>query len=967
MPTSRPTRRTSALALATLLTLYLVAPVNAARADEKPAVDFKRDIGPLLAGRCVRCHYPGNEKGDLSLATVADLLENGYVEPGNPDDSLLLELVSPGADGEAPQMPKDARPLSADEVALLRRWIEQGAKWPKDVILREPPRADAAWWSLQPLQQTQPPNPPDIPADWSRHAIDRFVFAALAKKGLRPNPPADRRTWLRRVTYDLTGLPPTPAELAAFEKDDAPGAYERVVARLLGSAAYGEQWGRHWLDVIRFGESTGFERNVIIDNLWPFRDYVIRSFNDDKPIDQLIREHLAGDVLAPHDPQVSIGTAFLVCGPYDNVGNQDPVQAAQIRANTIDEMIRATGEAFLGLTIGCARCHDHKFDPLTQADYYSLYATFAGVFHGARPMGTPEQVQQRRRKLEPLERQVKQLSDQRKQLYDTIVARAESRSKQLEAEWTRPPVDRRETTETFSPVIARFVRLTAEGRDTDPKARTGFGIDEFEIYSAGESPVNVALASRGAKATGASRQARDFADAYSPQLTIDGDFGARWIAAGPTLTIELPQPTRIDRVTFSSDRHGAAGNHPVAAFVCEYRIEVSTDGKQWTRVADSHDRRPVSPAHRRHRLVQATITAAERQSLRELDASLAELRRRIASVPPIPSWWAGQFRSAPGPFHVFLGGSPQRHGPEVRPRSIAVFAANVPPYELPSDSPESQRRLALARWITSRQNALTLRVLANRVWLGHFGQGIVNTPSDFGFMGEKPTHPQLLDWLAGELARNGWRLKPLHRQIVLSQTYRQSSSWRESAARIDADSRLLWRFPPRRLSAEELRDTILSIAGVLDRRMGGPGFRLYDYLQDNVATYVPRDSVGPETYRRSVYHQNARAARVDVLSDFDLPDCAFPAPRRRTTTTPLQALTMLNHSFTLDMARQLSERLRRQSGNDVNTGVAIAYQLAYGRTPDKAEQEKCAEFIHEFGWEAWCRVLLNTNELIYIR
>ena len=446
---------------------------------------------------------------------------------------------------------------------------------------------------------------------------------------------------------------------------------EKLIDRLLASPHYGEQWGRHWLDVVRFGESRGFERNEIIDNAWPFRDYVIRSLNEDKPFDVLVREHLAGDVIGKDQPGVEVGVTFLVGGPYDDVGNQDAAQAAQIRANTIDEMIRATAEAFLGLTVGCARCHDHKFDPVLQRDYYGLYATFAGVYHGSRAVATAEQRQARDEALRPL-------NENRDRL-----------TKQLAA--------------------------------------------------------------------------------------LDA---------------------AIDKLS---------------------------------------------------------------QQQADLNRQLAEVNRQINAVPPLPTWWVGEFKPITDKFQVFLGGDPQRRGAEVVPASLSALDAVAPPYRLSDDAAEGQRRLQLAEWITYPDNPLTPRVLANRIWHYHFGTGIVETPSDFGYMGGRPTHPELLDWLARQIQQHGWRLKPLHRQILLSETYRQSSAFRADAAAVDADSRYLWRFPPRRLAAEEIRDTMLSVAGKLDPKMGGPGFRLYRYLQDNVSTYIPLDEHGPETYRRAVYHQNARA------------------------------------------------------------------------------------------------------------
>lgn len=830
-------------------------------------------------------------------------------------------------------------------------------------------QAETTWWSLRPLSDAQPPQIRGGPAEWAEwasHPIDRFVYARLAERGLSPNPPASKRSLIRRATYDLTGLPPTPEEVAEFLDDTSPGAYERLIDRLLASPRYGERWGRHWLDVVRFGESNGFERNVLINNLWPFRDYVIRSLNEDKPFDQLVREHLAGDVVGQGDREVEVGTAFLVCGPYDNVGNQDPQQAAQIRANTIDEMIRATTEAFLGLTVGCARCHDHKFDPIGQADYYALYATFAGVEHGSRGLATPEEKQDRAARLEPLEQHRSRLEEQKAALQQSILDRARQKATDYANRWVRPPVDRRGTEEVFPPVSARYVRLVVEGQEQQPSARTGYNIEEFEIWTAGETPRNVALASAGASAKGRSRTADDFAGAYSAALTIDGETGARWIASGPELTIKLARPSRIGRVLFYSDKSGQAGDHPVANFVCEYRLLVSLDGKEWTEIANSHDRRPVNPAHENHRLRELEIRPDEREALADLQRQIEEVDHEIADLPNPPEWWVGRFHEAPGPFHVFLGGSPQRKGPEVVPSSLSALADVVPPYALGDDSPEAERRLALAEWLVHPDNPLTPRVLANRLWHYHFGRGIVATPSDFGAMGGLPSHPELLDWLARQIHKHQWRLKPLHRLIMTSQTYRQSCAHRAEAAETDADARFLWRFPPRRLSAEEIRDTLLAISGRLDPQMGGPGFRLYRYLEDNVATYVPLDRPGPETYRRSVYHQNARACSVDLLTDFDSPDCARAAPRRDSTTSPMQALTMLNHQFTLDMANYLAMRIEGEVGAVPADQVRRAFALAYCRSPGEEELCHACELIEDHGLAAFCRVLFNTNELIYV-
>ncbi|MGB7343632.1 MAG: DUF1553 domain-containing protein [Pirellulaceae bacterium] len=914
------------------------------------------DVAKVFADRCVSCHNDANTKGDFRLDQREALFGSGMVQAGD-EYSTLLSVI----DGPDQSMPKDAPPLSQADVELIRKWVVDGAAWPEGRTITEKPKADKSWWSLQPIAKA--------PADSD---IDSFIDDALAKAGLQRNPPADRRMLIRRATYDLTGLPPTPAEVAQFVADEDPQAYEKLIDRLLASSHYGQRWGRHWLDVVRFGESNGFERNVIINDLWPFRDYVIKSFNDDKPFDQMLVEHLAGDVVAPGDFDVEMGSAFLVAGPYDNVNNQDADQVAQIRANTIDEMIRSTSEAFLGLTVGCARCHNHKFDPIEQADYYRLYATFAGTRHGSRVIATDAQKKARQKKVSPLNAMKAELTEQKKKIDQAIHQRIKEHADEHAKRWTRPKVDRTGTTERFEPVMAKFVRLTCESQDLNPATGNGFRLDEFEVWSsvAGEASAsqNVALMSAGATASGPSREIEDFPGAYGPHLAIDGKAGARFISASNHFTVQLAEPTEIEKVVFSSARGERIAEHKKFVFVADYRIDVSSDGETWTEVANGRDRTSANDSHRNHRLRVAETTDEERGSLAELNKQIAKLTRDVNAIEPLPTAWVGNHVAdeVKGPFHVFIGGSPKRNGDVVVPASLSTLSDTAPAYELSDDATETDRRLKLAKWLVDVDNPLTPRVIANRLWHYHFGTGIVSTPNDFGFMGGRPSHPELLDYLASKLLDADWRLKSIHKQIMMSQTYRQSSHFNEDAAKTDSDARLLWRFPPRRLSAEEIRDTILLISGKLDARQGGPGFRLYNYLQDNVATYVPLDEHGPETYRRAVYHQNARAARTDLMTDFDQPDCAFSASRRAETTTPLQALTTLNHKFTLDMAGFLAQRLESAS-TESRDQVALAFQLAYGREPTGQETADCVELIESHSLKAFCRVVLNTSELIHVR
>jgi mono/diheme cytochrome c family protein len=971
-----PVRRGSGLLLAGALLLAQPGGPRAQAADLTPGQlqFFENKIRPVLAGQCYECHSAQAKKlkRGLRLDTKAGWQQGGdsgmpAIVPGDVENSPLIRAVRHD-DADLAMPPKQPK-LSDAVIADLTAWVRMGAPDPRAGVT-EPKRADKSWWSLQPLARVEPPAPAGLPRAWARSPIDRFVFDRLAARGLKPNPRAEPRVLIRRLAYDLTGLPPTPEEVSDFERAfrrDPDASVEALVDRLLASPRYGERWGRHWLDVVRFGESRGFERNEIIPNAWPFRDYVIRSLNEDKPFNEFIVEHLAGDVVGKGRPEIEVGVAFLTLGPYDDVGNQDPVAAANIRAATVDDMVAATGAAFLGLTINCARCHYHKFDPVPTEDYYRVKAAFDGVSHASRALSTAEERQRHEATVKPLRERRAVLAGDKAALEKVILDRAKATAP---APGTlRPKASAHLTEEKFAPVPARFVRLTALAQSGNAKSGVGARVDEFEVWAAGPEPRNVALAAAGARASGVTgHEARDFAGAYGIGLVNDGKFSERWFfGSPPVLTIVLPRLETVERVTFSHDRL-AMSDTPVdglGPMLTEYEVHVSSDGTNWQQVADSSGRQPFDEAHARQRHLRRA-TDEERARMKELDRQIGATDGEIARVPAPAPVWAGSFAQPGAVPVVFQGGDPMKPGDVVPPASLSVLDRVTPAYVQATNAPEAERRLALAKWIVRDDNPLTARVLANRVWQHHFGAGIVDTPSDFGFLGGRPTHPELLDWLARRLQFHGWRLKPLHREIVLSQAWQQSSNWREAGAKADQEARLLWRFPPRRLEAEEARDTMLAVAGKLDLRAGGPGFRLYEYKQDNVATYVPLDRHGPETWRRAVYHQNARASVVDVLSDFDLPDNAFPAPRRSNTTTPLQALTLLNHSFTLDMAAALTERTAREAGPDHAGRIRRAYALALQRAPSAKELAAALKLAESHGLAAFCRALLNANELMRV-
>jgi len=854
-------------------------------------------------------------------------------------------------------MPPKKPKLPDAVIADIATWINMGAPDPREGVQVEAKRADKTWWSLQP-NKTDLVTSPDI---------DDFILEKLKAQGLDFNSPADPRTLIRRMTYDLHGLPPTPEEVESFVADHTTNtrAIKDLIERLLASPRYGERWGRHWLDVVRFGESNGFERNFIIDDLWPFRDYVIKSINDDKPFDQFIIEHLAGDVIGKDNPQVEIGSAFLVAGPYDDVGNQDPVAQANIRAATLDDMITATGSAFLGMTINCARCHHHKFDPIPTEDYYRVRAAFEGVTHGRRAVSTKQQRTDYESAIKPLNDELAVLTKERAALEKDIDVRAQKAFSAYNP--TRPKVDPLGTDESFGPVQAQQLRFVIHGFTNDPLSRTarpeGGKLTEFRVWSSDGR--NVALASNGTTAEGAkSAVAEDFPEAYGPQYCIDGTTGEAWfIGSPPVLTLKFARPETIERITFvnargdrDTDESRVRGATPV-----HYEVQVSLDGQSWKTVATDEGREPWSTAHGIAMSRSKVTSTEEKTRLAELAKSIAAVNAQINKVPKLPQVWAGIFAQPKEKTFLHRGGDPMKPGPEVLPASLNLLDQSTKSYELPSHTAEGERRLALAKWIVDRNNSLTPRVLANRVWHYHFGTGIVDTPSDFGFLGGKPTHPELLDYLAAKLVAGGWKLKALHREIMLSKVYQQSAAGHEVGMKQDAVSRLLWRFPPRRLSAEELRDTMLAVAGVLKLEpMGGPGFRLYKYTQNNVSTYFPLDVHGHDTYRRAVYHQNARASVVDILSDFDLPDIAFAAPRRANTTTPLQALTMMNHGFILDMAKASSTRFEKSDP------IGSAWRIIFQREPSATERKAAEALVTANGLDALARALLNSNELLYL-
>jgi hypothetical protein len=916
---------------------FLVGAAPGRAADPGPA--FRKEIAPLLQARCLRCHGDGRRKGDLDLSDRQTMLDGGasgaVVRPGRAADSRLFRYVR---DRKMPP----GKPLAAAEVELLRRWIDAGACW-EGAALRAarpgPRRAGKDWWSFRPIRRLPVPTPSR--RGWAQSPIDAFILARLEHQGLRPAPPAERRAYIRRVTVDLTGLLPTPVEVERFVNDRSPGAYERLVDRLLASPAYGERWGRHWLDVVRFAESHGYEMNTLRPNAWPYRDYVIRAFNEDRPFARFVLEQLAGDAVGGGEPAAEAATGFLVGGTHDLVGNATREGQLQQRMDDLYDIVSTTGAAFLGLTVNCARCHDHKFDPIAQEDFYRLQAVFSGVHHGERPLPVPDPPARRRevaRLRADLARVEKRLDDS-----EPLAGPPGSPAR-------RPPVHPRRNVERFAPALVRYVRFTiaATSDGTQPC------IDELEIYGPEPGSGNLALARAGAKASTSSVYSGS--PLHKVEHLNDGRVGngRSWISNEPGkgwAQVELPRAARVDRIVWGRDREGQFTDR----LPREYRVEGSLDGKVWKALAGSWDRRPFAkpPA--------PGAAPAGPAKLRRLRARHARLEERLAGLLRPPLVYAGVFRT-PEPTYVLKRGDPMQPLARVGPGAIRAVS---PPFELDARAGDREQRVALAKWIAHPDNPLPARVLVNRLWHYHFGQGLVRTPSDFGSGGDRPSHPALLDWLAAELRAHGGRLKPLHRLIVLSGTYRQSSRSDPAARKVDADCRLLWRCPPRRLEAEALRDAILQVSGSLDRRMGGPGYHLWEY-SGYVIVFTPKAKLGPAEFRRMVYQFKPRTQQDETFGVFDCPDATLTMPRRNVSTTPLQALNLLNGIFVEDQARRFAARLREEAGTDPAGQVRQAFLLALGRLPSPVEAGPAERLIREHGPAVLCRALFNANEFVFL-
>jgi hypothetical protein len=889
---------------------------------------------------------------------------------------------------------------------------------PEQCRAAEPARAGSDWWSLQKISRPDPPAVKNV--EWVQNPIDAFILAKLEAKGLAPAPPADSATLIRRVTFDLIGLPPTPADVDQFVNDYAvkpQAAYEKLVDRLLASPNHGERWGRHWLDTVRFAESHGFEYDRIRDHSWRYRDYVIQSFNADKPYAQFVKEQLAGDVLSPVSKDGIIATGFLVAGPWDQAGtgSASATIRAKVREDELEDMLAAVGQSFLGLTVNCARCHDHKFDPVPTRDYYRMKAVFEGVHHGDRQLATPEEIRFRQGEIARHQEMIDEVQRQLVEIEKRGRAKAKGRGKSEARDLPRP-----------------LARWTFDGDARDQigglhgTLRGGAAIANGRLALAGKEAyvetaplqhdlrektleVWVALANLDQRGGGVITVETNNGQVFDSIVFGERQSG-KWMAGstGFQRSRDLTAPVESTKagemvhvaVAYATDgriavyRNGAAygesyvpagGNGKLVTYKAgEARILL---GKRHTGGGSPY----LTGAIEEARLYDKTLTADEirasfkagvaRVSRGQLLEVLSESDRReygrletelarLRGLQPAPLAAALTYAAniqPPGTTYLLKRGDPEIKGELVFAGPPSKISGPPADFESGPDAPEGQRRRKFADWVTHRDNPLLWRVMANRIWQHHFGEGIVRTPNDFGFNGERPTHPELLDWLALGFREQGGSIKKLHRLILLSATYRQSSKFSPKAAEIDGENRLLWRYAPRRLDAEAVRDAMLAVSGRLNLKAGGPAYRPFKIETFNSAFYVLIDADNPEFNRRSVYRINVNSAKDPLLDVLDCPDPSVKTPKRATTTTPLQALTLMNNAFIQHQSRAFSERVQKEAGEDAASQVRLAYRLALGREPSKSELARGLDAIAEHGLRPLCWAVFNSSEFVYSR
>ena len=869
-------RRTTTL-LGLVGVFLLGAAGSVAQAQTGAEISFTDHIRPIFERSCWNCHGEASQLSELDLRTREAAVQGGVrgpaLVPGRAEDSRLYRMLA-GLDD--PPMPMAGDPLSDAELMAIRTWIDDGAHWDAggatsaDAALAAlentmlPDGARDYWAFRLPAKATVPAS-----ADYE-HPVDRFLDAARREAGVTAGPRADPLTLVRRAYLDLTGLPPTLEQVDEFLADKERGAWERLIERLLDSPHYGERWGRHWMDVARYADSTGFEQDYRRDNAWRYRDYIIDAFNDDKPYNQFLREQIAGDELDHVTDETRIATGFLRAGPRVNFREKDNPER---RHDYLDDVLGTLGRGVLGMTVHCARCHDHKFDPILQKDYYSMQASIFGYVEIDHPLLDRDGVREYREKNAAVDAAQQPLRDE--------IAEIEA------------PHRERLRIELIKERFPENVQQAA----FKPEAERTPGEQLLATQVLSINPPR-----------------RQVVEALSEE---EGDRWSKLTTAVEALeAVRPPEPPMAEIVTDGDYRYAPDGPGDNVIGCPECRILPDEPG-----------------------------------------SFLFEEGGPAYEAPPN---------------YFLIRGDPFSPGSEMSPGFLTVATYGDPPTELPRpDGRTSGRRLALAEWIASRDNPLTARVMVNRIWHHHFGRGIVRTLDNLGRMGDAPTHPALLDWLAVEFMDRGWSVKEMHRLLMTSEAYRMASAHEDGGNRAaDPDNRLLWQYRPQRLEAEALRDAIMTVSGGIDLTVGGPP--VFPHVPQELLLaarngYWENQGDGPEVWRRSVYVFRRRSLSFPFFETFDLPDQNQTAAARNVSTVATQALTLMNNEFVLNQARLFADRLERAAPGDVDRQIDLAYRIALTRPPAPEEAEIARGLVSSQSLVDLTHVMLNLNEFLYLR
>ena len=986
--------RSSARTITVTLSLLTCAALAHAHADDF----FSTKVEPVLKERCYKCHSheSGKMKGGLTLDSKSGWEQGGddgpAIVPGKPEESLLIKMVR-WSDADHQMPPKEKLPDA--ELALLTEWVQRGAPDPRTTTARPVAQPTAeTWWSLKPLDKPALPTIESAPIE---NPVDRFIRTRLAERKIAPSREADRRTLIRRVMFDLHGLPPTLAEVTAFEQDADARAYEHLVDRLLQSPRYGERWARHWLDTIHFAETHGCGHDLPRDHAWRYRDYVIESFNRDTPWPRFVREQLAADRFFPDQPRLTPALGFLAAGVFDH----SAFETAPTNFDYLDrdDLVTQTMGAFTSTTANCARCHAHKFDPITQQDYYALQADFAGVIEGNIPFDEDAGIARQRKRWQTL-LAAADAQDKATLLTTENAALVDEWEKNREAPVTWAPLEYETFVSAEGASLSRNGELLISGRAKPDK--------EIYIVTASSSLERITalrldvLADKSLPKNGPGRQdngnltltdfdvqafeaggtapkkltfARATADfnqqGWTVAAAIDRDPATGWgifpaVGQSHLAVFELDDPLVLKpgtKLTISLKQQ-SGNSHLIGRFKLSATADPAVRAAAMPALAEEALKLPDAQRAEAQRLALAAYVLRIRaeEPLQKLPApSLVYAAAKKAQV--LLAVGKGRPRSIEKPkvVNILKRGEFDKPVGEAPCGALSAVTALQGRFELPNPNDESARRAALANWIADEKNPLTWRSIANRVWHYHFGRGLCDTPNDFGRMGGTPSDPELLDWLACELRDHGGSLKHLHRLILTSATYRQVCDHREDAARLDGDNRLLWRMNRLRLDADSYRDFVLSSAGALDLTMGGPSVRQFvtgpPVQLTPTLDYTAYDWASQPKHRRSIYRFVWRGVPDPFMDVLDFPDLGMLAPTRGFSASSLQSLALYNNPFVL----HFSSELAKQAG----TPAEAAHRILL-RDPSADELRAFPAYTEMYGLAALCRVLINSNEFLFV-